>query len=97
MGKVSSSLVSVKTRISICCITISFNCSNLFESEFIIRFPIIIFFGFLILSFLISNNRFGEVSLMDLLLAWLTKFITSFSLERSQEDMLKFIVEESVS
>ena len=62
-----------------------------------LRFPIIILFGFLILSFLISNNRFGEVSLMDLLLAWFTKFITSFSLERSQEDMLKFIVEESVS
>ena len=34
---------------------------------------------------------------MDLLLAWFTKFITSFSLERSQEDMRKFIVEESVS
>ena len=61
-----------------------------------LRFPIIILFGFLILGFLISNNRFGEVSLMDLLLAWFTKFITLFSLERSQEDMLKFIVEESV-
>ena len=34
---------------------------------------------------------------MDLLLTWFTKFITSFSLERSQEDMRKFIVEESVS
>ena len=59
-------------------------------------FPIIIVFGFLILSFLISNNRFGEVSIMDLLLAWFTKFITSFSSEGSQ-DILKFIVEESVS
>ena len=34
---------------------------------------------------------------MDLLLDWFTKFITSFSLERSQEDILKFMVEESVS
>ena len=34
---------------------------------------------------------------MDSLLAWFTKFITSFSLERSQEDKLKFIVEESAS
>ena len=33
VGKVLSSLVSVKTRISICCITISFNYSNLFGSE----------------------------------------------------------------
>ena len=62
VGKVSSSLVSVKTRISICCITISFNCSNLFGGEFMLRLPTIILFGFLILSFLISNNRFGEVS-----------------------------------
>ena len=62
-----------------------------------LRFPIIILFGFLILSFLISNNRFGEVSLIDLLLAWFTKFITLFSLERSQKDMFKFTVEESVS
>ena len=62
-----------------------------------LRFPIIILFGFLILSFLISNNRFGEVLLIDLLLALCTKFITLFSLEISQEDMLKFIVEESVS
>ena len=60
-------------------------------------FLIIILFEFLILSFLISNNRFGEVSLMDPLLAWFTKFITLFSLERSQDDMLNFIVEESVS
>ena len=60
-----------------------------------LRFPIIILFGFLILSFLISNNRFGEVTLMDLLLAWFTKFKTLCSLERSQEDMLKSIVEES--
>ena len=48
-----------------------------------LRFPIIILYGVLILSFLIPDNRFGEVSLMDLLLAWFTKFITSFSLERS--------------
>ena len=61
-----------------------------------LRFPIIILFGLLIFSFLISNNRFGEVTLMDLLLAWFTKFKTSCSLERSQEDMLKSIVEESV-
>ena len=34
---------------------------------------------------------------MDLLLAWFTKFNTSFSLERLQEYMLELIVEESVS
>ena len=61
-----------------------------------LRFPIIIF-QFLILSFLISNNRFGEVSIMNLSLAWFTKFNTLFSLEISQEDMVKFIAEESVS
>ena len=33
---------------------------------------------------------------MDLLLAWFTKFKTSRSLEISQEDMLRSIVEESV-
>ena len=60
-----------------------------------LRVPIIILFEFLVLSFLISNSRFGEVTLMDLLLAWFTKFKTSCSVERSQEDMLKFIVEES--
>ena len=53
-------------------------------------------FGFFILSFLISNNRFGEVSLMDLLLAWFKKFSTSCSSERSQEDMVKSIMEELV-
>ena len=62
-----------------------------------LRFPIIILFGFLILAFSISNNLSGEVSLMDLSLALFTKFNTSFSLEGSQEDMVKFIVEESVS
>ena len=62
-----------------------------------LRFPIIILFWFLILVFLFSNNRFGEISLMDLPLAWITKFNTLFSLERSQEDTLKFMVEESVS
>ena len=62
-----------------------------------VRFPIMILFGFLILSFLISNNRSGEVSSMELLLGWFTKFNTSSSLERSQEDMLKFTVAESVS
>ena len=61
-----------------------------------LRFPIIILCGFLILSFLISNKRFGEVALMDLLLPWFTKFNTLCSLERSQEGMLKSIVEESV-
>ena len=61
------------------------------------RFPIMILFRFLILSFLISNNRSGEVSSMELLLGWFTKFNTSSSLERSQEDMLKFTVAESVS
>ena len=41
----------------------SFTCSNLFESEFMLRFPIKILFGFLILNFLISNNRVkGSVS-----------------------------------
>ena len=34
--------------------------------------------------------------LIDLLLAWFTKFKTLCSLERSQEDMLKSIVEKSV-
>ena len=34
---------------------------------------------------------------MDLSLVWFTKFNTLFFLERLQEDMLKFIVEESVS
>ena len=62
-----------------------------------LRFPIIILFGFLILSFLISNNRFGEVTSMVFLLAWFTKFNTSCSLERLQEDMFKSIVEESES
>ena len=62
-----------------------------------LRFPIIILFGFLILAFSISNNLSGEVSLMDLSLALFTKFNTSFSLEGSQQDMVKFIVEESVS
>ena len=57
-----------------------------------LRFPIKILFEFLIRSFLISNNRFREFSLMDLLLAWFTKFIILFSLERSQEDMLKACV-----
>ena len=60
-----------------------------------LRFPITILFGFLILSFLISNNRFGGVTVIDLLLAWFTKLSTLCSLERSQEDMLKSMVEES--
>ena len=51
----------------------------------------------IILGFLISNNRFGEVSLTELLLAWFTKFNNLFSLKRSQEHILKLIVEESVS
>ena len=50
------------------------------------QFPTIILFRFLLLSFLIRNNRFGEISLMDLSLAWSSKFNTSFFLERSQED-----------
>ena len=62
-----------------------------------LRFQIIDLFGFLILSFLISNNRFGEVSLIDLSLAWFTKFNSSFSLEGLREGMPKFIVEELVS
>ena len=62
-----------------------------------LRYPIIILFRFLILSFLILNNRFGETSLIDLSLGWFSKFNTYFSLECLQEDMLKFIVEESVS
>ena len=33
---------------------------------------------------------------MELLLAWFSKFNTSFSLERLQEDRIKFILEESV-
>ena len=33
---------------------------------------------------------------MNLTLDWFTKFNTLFSLERAQEDMLNFIVEESV-
>ena len=41
----------------------SFTCSNLSESEFMLRFPIKILFGFLILNFLISNSRVkGSVS-----------------------------------
>ena len=66
VGNVLSSLILVKMRISVYYITISFNCSNLFGKEFMLRFPIMILFGFLILIFLIFNNRFGEVSLMDL-------------------------------
>ena len=62
-----------------------------------LRFLIVILFGFLILTCLISNKQVGEISLMDLLLDWFTKFVTSFSLERSQEDILKFMLEESVS
>ena len=62
-----------------------------------LRFPIIILFGFLILAFSISNNLFGEVSLIEVSLVLFTKFNISFSLEGSQEDMLKFIAEVSVS
>ena len=36
VGKVSSRLVSVKARISICCTTISFNCSNYSKSTGIV-------------------------------------------------------------
>ena len=61
-----------------------------------LRFPIIILFGFLILSFLIANNRFEEVTLMGLLLAWFIKFNALYSSERSREDMHKSIVEKSV-
>ena len=46
--------------------------------------------------FFISNNTFEGVTLMDLLLTWFTKFNNSCSLEKSQEDMLKSIVKESV-
>ena len=68
--------------------------NNIFQ---LLRFLIVILFGFLILTCLISNKQVGEISLMDLLLDWFTKFVTSFSLERSQEDILKFMLEESVS
>ena len=67
VGKVSSGLVTVQTRISIYCIKISFTLSSLFRSEFMLRFPIKIPISeTLIINFLTSNNRFGEVSLMGL-------------------------------
>ena len=92
-----SSLISVKAWISINCITISFNCSNVLGSEFMLRFSVQILFAILIPSFLNPNDRFKEISLMDLSLAWFGKFNISFSLKRSPEDMLKFIVEQWVS
>ena len=67
VGNVSSSLVSVKTKYQ-CCITTPFNCSNLFGSDFMLRFPVIIS----------PQIRDLEVSLMDLLLAWFSKFNASF-------------------
>ena len=67
VGKVSSGLVTVQTRISIYCIKISFTRSSLFRSEFMLRFPIKIPISeTLIINFLTSDNRFGEVSLMGL-------------------------------
>ena len=64
--------------------------------EVYVKFPVIILFGFLILSVLISNNRFGQVSLVDFCYLGI-KFITLYSIERSQENVPKFIVEGSVS
>ena len=67
VGKVSSGLVTVQTRISIYCIKISFTRSSLFRSEFMLRFPIKIPISeTLIINFLTSDSRFGEVSLMGL-------------------------------
>ena len=67
VGKVSSGLVTVQTRISIYCIKISFTRSSLFRSEFMLRFPIKIQISeTLIINFLTSDSRFGEVSLMGL-------------------------------
>ena len=94
--KVSSSLVSIKKEIQY----IAKQYISIVQtvgSGFMLRFPIIILFGFFNLTFLISNNRSGEVSLMGLSLSWFTEFNTSFSLERSQEDILKLIVKGSVS
>ena len=92
-----SSFVSVKPWISINCITISFNCSNLLGSEFMLRFPVQVLLAILLPSFVNPNNRFKEISLMDLSLSWFTKFNIYFLLKRSPEDMLKFIVEQWVS
>ena len=44
--KVSSSLVSVTTRMPIYFSTVSFNCSNLFLIELIFKFPMITIFSF---------------------------------------------------
>ena len=60
-------------------------------------FPNIILFGSLILNFLISNNIFVDVSLEFLSLTCFSRFITLFYLERSREDMSKYLVEESAS
>ena len=46
---------------------------------------------------LISNNRFAVISLMDLSLSLFTEFDASFSLERSQGDMLKFDTSSRIS
>lgn len=92
-----STFVSVKPWISIYCIRISFNCSKLLGSEFMLSFSVQILFPILLPRFLNTNDRFKEISLMDLSLAWFAKFNISFLLKRSPEDMLKFIVEQWVS
>ena len=56
-----SGLLSVKTRISIYLITVSFSYSNSYGEEFILRFTITISHGFGILSFSNLNKRFGKV------------------------------------
>ena len=94
VGKTMSSFVSVKPWISIYCIRISFNCSKLLGSEFMLSFSVQILFPILLPRFLNTNDRFKEISLMDLSLAWFAKFNISFLLKRSPEDMLKFIVEQ---
>ena len=63
---------------AVCCKRIMCNCSNLFRSEFMLRFPIIILFRFLVYSFLVSNNRFGEVSLVNLLLVGFLKLLLCY-------------------
>lgn len=84
VGNVSSSLVSVKTRISMYRIIISFNCSNLFGSDFMLTFPITILFWFLIFSFWGLNNIFEDFSSMALSLAWSTKCDALFFLDREK-------------
>ena len=66
VGNESSSFVSVITRTSVCFITSSFNCLNLFGSELIFILPMITLFVFLNRRFLNSDKGSRDASFMDL-------------------------------